>query len=202
MDRVMQEHDQMSQKYQQLKEEHDQLLERHEDKVAELAAARMAADETATKGSGGGEAAAALMQQLHSARSEAEELRNELDHERSEHTEGKRESSREAAELRRRLERAETSAGSAEKLRDEIEELRDQNSKLGLTEKKVPPFYSFSLLLRQLVVVLHAAAIERGGRGYWTHSRCWSSGSTDRRGRSSPLFRWRNCRRGSKSLNK
>ena len=65
-----------------------------------------------------------MQQMLHRMRTETEEYKHTLEHERQEHSEEIKEQNKAINELQRALDRAEADAGNVERMLDEMEELR------------------------------------------------------------------------------
>lgn len=90
----------------------------------------VAASPGAKLSAGGGGDVTRLQQELHSARTEMSQVKQALEDERQEQAEVAREHTTEITELRQKLERAEQRASLADRMQDEMEELREKEAEL------------------------------------------------------------------------
>lgn len=143
---IVAEKDEIAQLYRTLKGQHDAVLQQLDTAQTKLETLQQqvqigdAAENGDLRSTPTSEEATRLQQQLHSTRAELQEYRHTLEHEREEHALAIKEQTREVADVRRQLERAEQDAAMAERLQDELEELREKDVLLHATEKKLATF--------------------------------------------------------------
>jgi len=130
--------DELAQLYHDLKVKYDETIQQTEDAQAKIEDLenKLKSSPSQDTGADTGAAAGRLEQELHSAKAQMDELKHTLDHERAEHSDTLSEQNKITAELRRQLERAEQEVALVDRMKDEIEELREKEVQFDQVEKK------------------------------------------------------------------
>ena len=137
VDQLLADKDEVDRLYAKLKEDHDMLTQMYDEAQLQL--------ETAAAGGGGGGGGGGgngdgdtpqVQQMLHRMRTETEEYKHTLEHERQEHAEENKQQNKVINELQRALDRAEADVGNVERMIDEMEELRVSAARADALELK------------------------------------------------------------------